>query len=203
MGHPLSILTANRPNRPHQPNRPNRPNQLNGLNRFRVTAWAGLPLAILILLSTGCANTLSVKPQSPTVKVAGVSPINLSLTDTRLNFSLLVQNPNGFNLPVRNLDFDAFFAGKRIARGKSNQSVTIPANGEAIIDVGVSTGLSQILKHVKSMFDQQDFNLNYGVKGQVKLANWPAKIPFNVEGRLDEVAVPEGYLNGSSGDKAD
>jgi len=157
----------------------------------------------LILLTSACSTMLAVEPISPTVRVTGVSPINLSLTDTRLNFSLLVSNPNSFNLPIRNLDFDAFFAGKEIAKGSSNKAVTIPANGDAVIEVSVSAGLTKILKHVKTMFDAQNFNLNYGVKGKVKLANWPTKIPFNIERELDENALPSSLLNDLEGEPND
>ena len=141
-----------------------------------------------------CSSIPSVRPESPTVTVTAVTPVNLSLTDTKLNFSLRVSNPNDFNLPVRNLDFDAFFAGKKIAHGVSNEAVTIPANGEATMEIGVKAGLSKILKHVKTMFAEQDFNLNYGVKGKVKLANWPTRIPFNVERELDQASLLKGRL---------
>lgn len=167
------------------------PNQHGQASSLIFRATIGL-LAIYFL--SACSSIPSVRPESPTVRVTAVTPVNLSLTDTKLNFSLLVSNPNDFNLPVRNLDFDAFFAGKKIAHGVSNEAVTIPANGEAMLEIGVKAGLSKILKHVKTMFAEQDFNLNYGVKGKVKLANWPTRIPFNVEGELDQASLLEGRL---------
>lgn len=135
---------------------------------------------------SGCASIPTSKPLAPKVTVAGVVPLNLSLTETRLNFTLRVANPNSFDLPLQNLDFIAYLGGDKIAVGNTNQPITIPANGETMMDVVVTTGLSKLWGHMKSMLDQQTTDLNYTVTGQVKLKNWPKRIPFNVAGELEK-----------------
>lgn len=146
--------------------------------------------AMLLLLATasllyGCASLLTTKPEAPTVSVTRVVPLNLSLSETRLNITLRLENSNGFDLPLQDLDFTAWFAGAKIADGRSTDPVTIPANGDALLDVAVVAGLSKLWDQFKTMFEEQQFDVNYAVTGTAKLANWPARIPFNVERKLD------------------
>ncbi len=125
------------------------------------------------------------KPQAPIVSVADVRPLNLSFSKQRLAFSLNVQNPNPYDLPLERLDFVASFAGQEIATGESNETVTLPANGNAIVEVEVVAAVNKFLSNLQSMLNAGSIDLNYGVKGHVKLANWPTRIPFDVEGELE------------------
>lgn len=132
---------------------------------------------------------LSKKPQAPIVKIAAVKPLNLSFTKQRLAFTLQVHNPNAYDLPLQNLDFVASLAGNNIATGKSDQAVTLPANGEAIVEVEVEAKINKLISHFQSMLSANSINLEYGVKGHVKLANWPTRIPFDVVGEYEPAEV--------------
>lgn len=141
------------------------------------------------LLLTGCATILSKKPQAPIVKIAAVRPLNLSFTKQRLAFTLQVHNPNAYDLPLQSLDFVASLAGNNIATGKSDQAVTLPANGEATVEVEVEAKINKLISHFQSMLSANSINLEYGVKGHVKLANWPTRIPFDVVGEYEPAEV--------------
>jgi len=139
----------------------------------------------LWLTLNACAAIPGSKPESPTVRIASVRPLNLSLTEQKLGFKLRVENPNNFDLPLEALNFTASFAGEDIAEGSSDEKITIPAKGEAIVDVAVTAGINKMLNRFRSMIDSKTLQLDYGVTGTVKLANWPRRIPFNVDGELD------------------
>lgn len=145
-----------------------------------------------VLLLAGCSTIEQAKPKAPEVSIASVRPMNFSLSGQKLNFTLRVKNPNSFDLPVQSLDFVASLAGKKIAEGVNDSSVTIPANQEAMMDVTVVAGLSHLIDKFKSaaasLGSDEDVDLGYGITGTVKLANWPVKIPFDVEGDLTEKA---------------
>ena len=145
-----------------------------------------------VLLLAGCSTIEQAKPKAPEVSIASVRPMNFSLSGQKLNFTLRVKNPNSFDLPVQSLDFVASLAGKKIAEGINDSSVTIPANQEAMMDVTVVAGLSLLIDKFKSaaasLGSDEDVDLGYGITGTVKLANWPVKIPFDVEGDLTEKA---------------
>jgi LEA14-like dessication related protein len=138
----------------------------------------------LFVLTTGCASGLLKKPDPPIVSVSAVRPLNLSLLQQRLGFTLLVKNPNAFDLPLEALEFVASFAKNEIASGFSDQAVIIPGNGEATLEVEVTASVSKIFSQLEAMLNSQSISLDYGVKGTVKLSNWPTKIPFDVEGQL-------------------
>ncbi len=145
---------------------------------------------VLILLISACASIPTSKPIAPKVTVASVVPKNLSLSGTRLLFTLDVANPNSYDLPMEQLEFVASFDNENIARGASEKAVTIPANGQEQVEVVVVAKLSKFFGQLRSMLATQDFSLDYTVSGFVKLANWPLKIPFDVAGELEEPSLP-------------
>ena len=148
-------------------------------------------LLLLTLLLSACSSIPLNKPQAPIVSIAAMRPLNLSLTRQRLAFTLDVKNPNPYDLPLESLDFVATFAGEKLATGESKDKVTLPANGKAVVEVEVTAALGTLLDNFQSMLNSGDINLQYGVTGNVKLANWPTRIPFDVDGELEAPTGPE------------
>ena len=146
----------------------------------RAVAAAALATAL-----AGCAALSGAKPEPPVVSVASVRPLNLSLSKQRLRFRLLVENPNGFDLPLEGLDFVATLGGDRVARGSSDEDVLIPANGSAEVSVDVVAGVDTVVDRIRAMVRNRTIDLDYTVAGTVDLANWPRPIPFDVEGIVD------------------
>ena len=142
--------------------------------------------ALAVALLAGCAAMSKVKPEPPTVSVASVRPLNLSLRKQRLRFRLLVENPNGFELPLEELDFVATLGDDRVARGSSDEDVIVPANGSAEVSVDVVAGIASVLDRLRAMVRNRTIDLDYAVAGTVTLANWPRPIPFDVEGIVDD-----------------
>jgi len=145
-----------------------------------------LLVCFVLSLLTACSSLPLSKPQAPSVTVTAVRPVTLSLTSQTLGLTLRVENPNAFDLPMQSLTFNARFAGEPFAQGHSVNKVTIPANGDALMEVEVEAGIVKLANQLKSMLDSDNASLNYDVNGVVKLANWPKAIPFNVEGELDD-----------------
>jgi len=54
------------------------------------------------------------------------------------------------------------------------------------MEVSVNAGISRVLERFRNMISEGTIELDYGVKGNIKLANWPTRIPFDVEGELNE-----------------
>jgi len=98
----------------------------------------GLLAAVLISL-TACSTIPTSKPESPTVKLLSVKPVKLGLKSQDLAFELEVTNPNAYALPLQALSFIAAIEGKEIARGFTGDRVTLPANGNAVIEILVNT----------------------------------------------------------------
>lgn len=138
--------------------------------------------AAACLLLTSCAT---LTPQEPTIELADVRPLNLSLSGQRLAVTLNVINPNSFDLNLQGVDITATLAGEPVATGSSDNSVTIPADGEQTLELVVTAGLDVALARLRTMLSNRQTGLDYGVSGTVRLSDWPVPIPFQSDGRLD------------------
>ena len=141
----------------------------------------------MLLLLTACA-LLPPKPAKPDIELVNVKPLNVSLTEQKLRFTLRVSNPNDFELPVESIDFIARFNGSDIANGKSKQAVTIPANSDGELILDVTAGLDRLVSTLRTLIDGQSLNLDYELVGKVKIENWSSPVPFDVVGAMDSEA---------------
>jgi len=136
-----------------------------------------------LLLLSACAGT-PVKPIAPEVTLAGVRPVNLSLTEQTLMFTLRVKNPNSFKLPIETLDFRARFSEQNVATGKSASVVTVPANGEGLLEVEVTTRLTDVFSRLGDLLKGGGLKMVYELDGNVKVANRKTPFPFSLKGDL-------------------
>ena len=139
---------------------------------------------VLALGLSGCASVPTSKPIAPTVDLKSVVPLKLGLSKQELSFLLELTNPNAYDLPIQTISFLANLEGKEVAQGLSNENVTLPANGTAEIEILVNARIQNILGQILSLNSKSSSDLKYDVKGFVKLANWPLKIPFNTDGTV-------------------
>ena len=148
------------------------------------------PLVVMLcMLLSGCTTMLTSRPLAPKVSVDSVKAEKISLTRQNLLFRLAVSNPNRFDLPLQTLNFIAAVDGMELAQGLSTERVTIPANGKAMLEVRVSTSINKLLGQLLLATNQNRNDIAYDVKGFVKLSNWPARIPFNMDGALQNPAL--------------
>ena len=148
------------------------------------------PLAVMLcLLLSACTTMLTSRPLAPKVAVDSVKAEKIGLTRQHLLFRLAVSNPNNFDLPLQAINFIAAVDGVELAQGLSTERVTIPANGKAMLEVHVSTSVNKLLGRLLLAANQNRKNITYDVQGFVKLSNWPARIPFNVDGALQNPAL--------------
>ena len=148
------------------------------------------PFAVLLcLLLSACTTMLTSRPLAPKVAVDSVKAEKIGLTRQNVLFRLAVSNPNNFDLPLQALNFIAAVDGVELAQGQSMERVTIPANGRAMLEVHVSTSINKFLGQLLLAANQNRKDIAYDVRGFVKLSNWPARIPFDVDGALENPAL--------------
>lgn len=145
-------------------------------------AWA---LGALLSILAACSTIPTHKPLAPSVDVVKVKPLNLDLNGQRLAFTLRVNNPNEYDLPLRALQFTARLDGEHVADGLSNERVTIPANGAALVEVVVTAGLGRLIGKARRLLDGEATAVSYDVRGSVRLGNWPTPISFTHGGDAD------------------
>jgi LEA14-like dessication related protein len=89
-----------------------------------------LLLLALLGLVGGCA--LFTHPvEKPTAQVRGVAVTSVSFTGIDGEIALEIQNPNGFGVPLSQVDWQLSIGGARAVTGRIELSQTIPAKGSA------------------------------------------------------------------------
>ena len=148
-------------------------------------------LLITTVLWISACSILPSKPIKPEIELVSVRPLNISLTEQKLRFTLNVNNPNNFELPVESINFIARFNGTNIANGKSNQAVSIPANSDGKLTLDVTAGVDRLVSTLSTLLEGQTLNLDYELTGSVRIENWSTPIPFDVVGAMN-IESPSG-----------
>ena len=153
------------------------------VNLFQVFSKQCLVLIVAMGILSGCAVLDLSNPKSPTVRLASVKPKQLGGALTQLELGLIIENPNRFDLQISGVDFTALVNGEKFASGSSNQGVNVPGMGEALLEVQLVLGITELFSQATKLITApEEGPLVYGVTGTVDLENWPSAIPFNVDG---------------------
>ena len=150
----------------------------------RTVLFSKLLCGFVLMLGLLSCSALSSKPESPRVTLVGLKLISVELLEQRYQVSLRVKNPNAFTLPVRGIDFRLEFNGETFADGVSNQSVDVPAYGENVINLEVSSNLLQAFHQFQSLQESQSPGLEYRISGNMATGVYGPKLPFDYAGEL-------------------
>jgi LEA14-like dessication related protein len=145
----------------------------------KIVAWA------LALFLCACAARM----EKPTVTLADLDIESVGLFEQQFLLKLRVKNPNDVDIPVEGLNFDVELNGKPFASGVSNQAVTIPRLGEAVLPVRATSNLAAFLRQWKDPESLGRPGLDYRVRGNLRVSGYGA-LPFDHRG---QVAVPSPF----------
>jgi len=144
---------------------------------------SGLILAGLVLLA-GCA-LLREALEPPAVTLDSLQITQASLQEQRYLVRLRVSNPNPVALPVSAFTYAVQLEGESFAEGKSQQAFTVPAGGETVVALSVSTNLLQTLQQLGGWLQQGPQALHYGLRGELQLENaLLPRVPFEKQGEI-------------------
>jgi len=149
---------------------------------------AALTLLMMLWLA-GCAG-LGGYREAPRVSLVSIEPLEMGLLEQRYRLALRILNPNSTDLPVAGLSYSLELNDREFAYGVSRQAVTIPALGEAVLEVDVVSGLLDVLQQVQALGKDQSTTIDYRLSGRISLANRALRLPFEYSGRLDWQSGP-------------
>jgi LEA14-like dessication related protein len=143
------------------------------------------PLLILLLLVslTACA-WLPEKPLSPRVTLVSVQLSSMELLEQRYGLKLRIQNPNDFALNIQGLDFEVELNRAPFASGVAGERVVVPAFGEALLQVEVSSSVWSLARQLREMGEGRQEEFNYRIHGRMSLGSRLAAIPFESAGTI-------------------
>lgn len=140
-------------------------------------------ITLLLLLVASCARYGD--PIPPQVRLADLRPATGGLLEQRFRLDLRVTNPNDFDLDIRAINVDLDLNGRPFASGLNNQSVTVPALGNALVPVELSSGILEVVQQLMGMTRSTEFS--YHLKGTAYLGGLFGSrdsVPFEQSGSL-------------------
>lgn len=145
----------------------------------------GMFTALLVLAGLSGCSTLQSQFQQPTVKLANVVLLEAGLLQQTYGITLQVDNPNGFSLPIKGVNYNVRLAGQDFASGLTPNGFTIPANGSDQVQVEVRTNLLESIGHLSRMLSGGPQDIDYEMSGDIQV-NLPliGAIPFNRSGTI-------------------
>lgn len=142
-----------------------------------------VPVLMVVLLLAGCAS-LGGYRDPPRVSLVSIEPLDMTLLEQRYALQLRILNPNDVALPVSGLNYSIEINRREFAYGVSRQSVTIPAHGEALLDVEVISNLLSLMRQVQELGAGGKQVIEYRLSGKLSLDHSPVRMPFDYSGEL-------------------
>lgn len=144
-----------------------------------------LSIAAMIILTVSACSNLASRIDPPTITLADIEPLNMTLFEQTYKLKLRVQNPNDFDLPLQAMNYVLELNGKKFANGVSRQQVTVPAYDSAVIETEVISNLVSIFDQIQDLALHGTGSLQYRLIGNVNVSDWDSRIPFEYEGTLN------------------
>jgi LEA14-like dessication related protein len=141
-------------------------------------------LLLLAVLVSGCAG-LGAYREAPRVSLVSIQPKEMGVLEQRYGLELRILNPNDTALPVTGMQYSLQINDHEFAYGVSRQPVTIPAYGEAVLDVDVVSNLLSVLQQLQEANTGKQESLRYRLSGSLSLENRLGKLPFDYHGELN------------------
>ncbi len=152
--------------------------------RYGAVLLRAVVSAALLLGLAACAS-LGARLEPPRVSLANLQLVEFGVFEQRYRLDLRIQNPNDAELPIAGMDFRLYLNDEEFARGLSNQRVTVPAFGEQLVEVQVTSGLTGILGQLQRLGQGELKTFSYRLAGNVKPLHRALKYPFEYRGEID------------------
>lgn len=149
-----------------------------------IPRYLSATLMLVTSVFLGACATMSAYKEAPRVSLVSIQPQQMGILEQRFTLQLRILNPNDVAIPVEGLSYGIEINGREFAYGVSRQDVEIPAFGEALLDVEVSSNLLSVVRQLQALDSETRSRLDYRLKGSIGLANSPAGLPFDYSGEL-------------------
>ncbi len=137
---------------------------------------------ILLALLTACANNSFIQTLSPQVSLADFRVTKMGLLEQNYLLRLRLKNPNSFPLPIMGMDYQLYLNDQEFAKGTNKQSLTIPAMGENLLDIEVTSNLMRTIGSDWTKMFKREFN--YRLSGHINIMAGAPPIPFEYQGKI-------------------
>ena len=144
-----------------------------------------LLLSALILVLFGCA-AFQPRLEQPHINLVGFDIREIGVLQQRYLLTLNVQNPNRHAIPIRGMSYALQIAGDDFARGVSPKAFTLPAYGEAQVEVELTTNLISALRRLQKLVEMNEDVVSYELTGKLDVGSgfYDGTLPFSNRGEF-------------------
>lgn len=140
-----------------------------------------LTILFFVLLITGCAGLFF---EEPTITLKEIHVQQISLTDASLVFVAEIQNPNGYELRLKSLDYTVHLSGREAGDGSLQKEVSVPASSSTPIEIPVSARFGGLGGIARTYISGQELPYRLEGKALVKAGLFDRTFPFSRTGTL-------------------
>lgn len=142
----------------------------------------GAVLALLAVLCLGGCASMVGYYEKPKLSLVGISLDELGLFEQRFTVKLRIQNGNDIALPIKGVRVKISLKGQAFADGVSNEPLTVPKFGEAVLSLKVSAKLTGVLKQLPTWLASGE--IPYRIEGVVSTSSLLGSFTFDHEDRF-------------------
>ncbi len=157
----------------------------------RIYRSAGIAL-LIGLLGLGACKTLQ-QMQGPEITFHDLRIRSITFEDATLAARFRVANPLPISLPIPKTDYQLAVAGKPLFSGTQDRGITVPANGDALLELPFRLRWEDIYHLIEATDLPSEDSFPYELKGNVHVQLSESKtvaIPFQRKGQLPVVRPP-------------
>ena len=136
-----------------------------------------------VVLLNGCA-ALQSAIETPHVTLNNLQVVDMTLLEQRYAVTLRVQNPNPIPLPITGMNFQLDINDSELGRGVTNEAETVPAYGEALVEVKLASNLMRIFNQIRGLESSKGQSLRYRLSGGLSISSRMGKLPFEYRGEF-------------------
>ena len=140
-----------------------------------------IPLFAVLILISSCSGIGQSLIKAPGLEITNVRVSNLSLTNQNLVFTIGLDNPNPFPLPLKGLSYNLDLNGVEFANGFNESDISIPAGGNSVTDLNIE---GDLLNFIREFGGVKQGGLDYNLSGDIALLSSSLRFPYSKEGRL-------------------
>ncbi|MGI9591597.1 MAG: LEA type 2 family protein [Myxococcota bacterium] len=146
-----------------------------------------LALFCALFVSGGCAHRdVFGHLEPPDVTLANLVPVGASPFEARVRADLRLQNPNDFPITFDGMRFDLEVNEQPFLRAVSDQEITLPRLGEAVVSVEGTTTTVSLWRQIRGLASDPAAGIRYRMEGRL-FAIEPRRtgVDFEREGKIE------------------
>ena len=123
--------------------------------------------ALLLMLSTGCANRASNNWQKPDVQLVDAEIVRAKLLEQEFLLKFRIDNPNDTTLSLKRMNYSLTLNGIPLAKDQRPIRVKIPPQGHTYIELPVFTNLWRHVRTLASALKNPQQPISYSLNATI------------------------------------